>query len=146
MGCGASSAGKAVAEPQPLAVGTVGPTGAAAAKQPQPALPSSTSPNSTSKMSGASTPVLAASWRQDRDGSAADEAECGENQDDMLQTGFRDEPSLQDRVNLLNTYVQTQNFGKTRSALQANMPDCIEDGESDDMGRYHALVPCSGVS
>jgi hypothetical protein len=144
MGCGASSAGKgAVDEPQPLVVGAMGPTDAAAAKKPLPALPSSTSPHSTAKMSGASTPVLAASWRQDGNESAADEAECGEDEDGWVEMGVRDEPSLQDRVNILNNYVQTQNFGKTASALQANLPDDIEDGESDDMGRSNVLVPCS---
>lgn len=133
MGCGASKKG-AVCEPQ-AQLAPLDPNACASLQRAVPAAAeASGSPNST-RMSGASTPMLGASWRGP-DGEAA-ESERGEEDDAAGSTKIElDGPSLQDRVDLLEQYVQTQNFGKTARAAFVPDADGDESEACDDMGGF----------
>lgn len=155
MGCGASGAEKGnVAEPQMMAPGPQEPHVPAPGSFASPApviaaAPVSVgeghaaeSPNSSTRMSGAVTPVLDASWKSQEGGEGGTDAEEDEGEDNIGELGklgisgrlLEFEPSLQDRVNLLGTFVQTQNLGRTANALRTPLPrDGNDDEASDDM-------------
>jgi len=145
MGCGSSASAQQhshVAEPQMMAPGpNQAPAGPLAAGCPssQPNCASFTSrkandvssPNSAAKLSGAATPILGSSW------SLLEGAEEG---DTLVGDGklLQFQPSLQDRVNLLENFVQTQNFGKTFTAGTVGA-DNDSNAASEDMDALYDL-------
>eukprot|EP00802_Teleaulax_amphioxeia_P012559 Tamp_12602.p1 GENE.Tamp_12602~~Tamp_12602.p1 ORF type:complete len:395 (+),score=99.56 Tamp_12602:36-1220(+) len=172
MGCGASSAKNGqVAEPQLLAPGPNSSAGGeAAAHAPAPGVaasspahraaapgadsaqqasyPEACSPNSTAQLSGAATPVLGASCK-----AAEIEDQLVDVEEDDLVGSLNgesrllkfEEPSLQARVDQLQSHVQTQNLGKTYNALQMPLPGA-EDDEDEDMDALYDLPPDSELN
>jgi len=149
MGCGSSASAQQqshVAEPQvmapglnqapagPLAAGCPSSDGAAqanCASFTSREVSDASSPNSAAKLSGAATPVLGSS-RSLLEGAEEGDALIGDGR--LLQF----EPSLQDRVNLLENFVQTQNFGKTFTAGIVGA-DNDSNAASEDMDALHDL-------
>jgi hypothetical protein len=125
-----------------------GPTSVQAGAAMSPTQQPEDSPNSRSKLSGAATPVLGTSTKEFQ-GTMSVQMGAEENdlvssmrsdlassiRSDSLESKLRryGEPSLQERVNLLESFVQTQNVGKMYSVQRAPFEnEGVEEEEEEE--------------